>query len=62
MQEEKFLCMDKIDNAWQPSYLTPQVKVITLNVRRCILDASVTGDSYKNEQMDIADGWGSDFF
>ena len=54
--------MDKIDNAWQPSYLTPQVKVITLNVRRCILDASLTGESYKNEQMDIADGWGSDFF
>ena len=54
--------MDKIDNAWQPSYLTPQVKVIALNVRRCILDASLTGESYKNEQMDIADGWGSDFF
>ena len=54
--------MDKIDNAWQPSYLTPQVKVIELNARRCILDASVTGESNKNEQMDLADGWGSDFF
>ena len=55
--------MDKIDNAWQPSqpsYLTPQVKVVTLNARHSILlDIS---NSNLNEQVGVADGFGDDFW
>ena len=45
-----------------PSYLSPQVKIIALSAGHSILDASLTGGGTQNEQMNEASGWGSNFF
>ena len=43
-------------------YLSPETKVIALNIHRPILDVS-PGSSPQNEQMDgNADGFGDDFW
>ena len=52
--------MNMINNTYKPSYLSPKVEVVTLNVRHSIL--LLSGGDYQNDQLGDAAGWNDDFW